>query len=162
MISALFLKIQLPLEQRGHIHSPLSITKLKKLSAQISQKECHMLNQHKSLPLELDVIPNWDVQEWARLEKNKGRPRVFITVSLFDVTNTMVSMGFAGRLGPVPRGLGVSPSLLREMSIQNTEGGYCGRRRTAGETQAIYGLACHIAQSLHCFPPQYIRHFLIP
>ena len=65
IISAFFLKIQLPLEQRGHIHSPLirSITKLKKLSAQISQKECHVLNQHKSLPLELDVIPNWDVQE---------------------------------------------------------------------------------------------------
>lgn len=131
IISAFFLKIQLPLEQRGHIHSPLirSITKLKKLSAQISQKECHVLNQHKSLSLELDVIPNWDVQEWVRLEKSKGPSRVFITVSLFDVTNTTVSMGFAGRLGPVPRGLGVSPSLLREMSIQNTEGGYCGRRR---------------------------------
>ena len=76
--------------------------------------------------------------------------------------NTMVSMGFAGRLGPVPRGLDMgSPSLLHEMSIQNTEGGYCGRKWQE-KTRQSTGLACHIAQSLHCFPPQYVRHFLIP
>ena len=49
-----------------------------------------MLNQHKSLTLEFDVIPNWDVQEWVRLEKSKGPSYVFIIVSLFDITNTMV------------------------------------------------------------------------
>ena len=32
----------------------------------------------------------------------------------------------------------------------------------AGENYAICGTGCHITQSIHCFPPQYIRQFLIP
>ena len=52
-------------------------------------------------------------------EESEGTSSVFITITLLGITHTMVSTGFTGNLGPVPRGLDVgTPPLLHETSTQ--------------------------------------------